>query len=146
MLVTFACAPHLDSHLDESGCGEVTFEGERLGYPSPSHQRKAGRIDERVVTFVVTPQPLQCFDLDRLLDTANPEPRGATSQIEERDRWSVAHSPSQEGPGLADHMVARYQAWTTLSPNADSLLVIVVATELKRYPKRGIDEPHRAGP
>lgn len=47
------------SKLNKARRGEIAVEGESVTQPVRAHQRKAGRIHERVLTFIVLAQPPQ---------------------------------------------------------------------------------------
>jgi hypothetical protein len=55
------------AQLDESSRCEISIEGECLRDAITTHYGKARRIDERVLAFVVSSQPIQCLRFSGLV-------------------------------------------------------------------------------
>ena len=104
--VTIRRSPALSgSKLDKAGCREIAVEGESLPQPVRAHQRKAGRVHERVFALIVLAQPPQCRPFVTLLNWDDLDPWRALESIEESDRGRMAGSASQIGPGFTAYLI-----------------------------------------
>ncbi len=132
------------TELDEAGGGEVAVEGERVAQAPTTHHREAGGVDERVLAFVVLAQPRQREVLILGRDPLDAHPRGSVEHVEEGHGGTVPTTATEEGPGLAPHLVAGEQGRTgVLLQQGRRVSVTVVAPVVQPDPEGRVDEDHR---
>lgn len=133
-------------NLDVAGPAEVAIKGQRFLDSSASHHLEAHRVDERVLMFVVSLQPIPCLLMNIGIGLDDRDPARMAKGGGHVDGGTMMLPPAHEGPCLAEHTHGRQQRTGIGAPETPGSLVVLFARSKEGDEETGVDESHDAGP